>query len=490
MEEQMIRPDRQRWGLLFLLLLVCILLAMTAAWCIFFGYNRFYLELELQGEPQIYLEYGEAVLDPGCRAVLRGSVFFRDGVDMNIPIETTGNIDENVLGRNTLEYRADYYGLQASAARTVHIVDTQCPVIELVPDPEDLPAAPIYHEAGYSAYDNFDGDLTERVVRIEEEGKITYTATDSSGNLTSVERIIPILDFAPPEIFLIGGDVVTIPVGTEYQEPGFTAYDRKDGVMTDKVVARLEQDKMLRYQPGNYTIRYSVTDSDGNETSAIRTVLVEPCERPKIIYPAGKTIYLTFDDGPCPDTARLLDLLKRYNVRATFFVVDTGYPNLLRRIVEEGHSIGIHTQSHDYKEIYAGVEEYFADVLHMQEIIRQATDTETWLLRFPGGSSNTISCFNRGIMTTLSKAVEDTGFSYFDWNVDSDDAGKAQGSEEVFKNVRLGVENNSISVVLLHDIHSYSVDAVERIIVWGLENGYTFRPLQTDSPSVHHGIRN
>ena len=105
-------------------------------------------------------------------------------------------------------------------------------------------------------------------------------------------------------------------------------------------------------------------------------------------------------------------------------------------------------------------------------------------------ADNAVSRFNEGIMTRLTEAVEDAGFRYFDWNVDSDDAGNARKSETVYRNVISGVANNRVSVVLQHDIHRYSVDAVEDILVWGFENGYTFLPLQEDSPTIHHGLNN
>ena len=113
------------------------------------------------------------------------------------------------------------------------------------------------------------------------------------------------------------------------------------------------------------------------------------------------------------------------------------------------------------------------------------------LLRFPGGSSNTISKdYSKGIMTRLAAAVTERGFTYFDWNVDSNDAGGAKTADEVFNNVIKGVKNKQNSVVLQHDMKSYSVDAVEKIIVWGLKNGYTFLPLDANSPTCHHGINN
>ena len=93
-------------------------------------------------------------------------------------------------------------------------------------------------------------------------------------------------------------------------------------------------------------------------------------------------------------------------------------------------------------------------------------------------------------MTILSEAVQNAGFQYFDWNVDSNDAGGARKAETVFRNVVDGVQQTGISLVLQHDIHDYSVEAVEDIIVWGLNNGYTFERLTENSPGFHHGINN
>ena len=112
-------------------------------------------------------------------------------------------------------------------------------------------------------------------------------------------------------------------------------------------------------------------------------------------------------------------------------------------------------------------------------------------MRFPGGSSNTVSAHSYvGLMSLLTRAVQDAGFQYFDWNVDSNDAGGAKKAQTVFANVTAGVNQNRVSVVLQHDIHDFSVDAVEDIIVWGLNNGYSFERLTETSPGVHHGVQN
>ena len=164
---------------------------------------------------------------------------------------------------------------------------------------------------------------------------------------------------------------------------------------------------------------------------------------------------------------------------------------MMKEIVDRGHSIGIHTMSHVYERIYASPEAYFADLLGMQDVIYQNTGVKTTLMRFPGGSSNTVSAHSYvGLMSLLTRAVQDAGFQYFDWNVDSNDAGGAKKAQTVFNNVTEGVSHNRVSVVLQHDIHDFSVDAVEDIIVWGLNNGYSFERLTENSPGVHHGVLN
>ena len=118
------------------------------------------------------------------------------------------------------------------------------------------------------------------------------------------------------------------------------------------------------------------------------------------------------------------------------------------------------------------------------------TGQETKLVRFPGGSSNTVSDFNPGIMTTLAQQLHDKGYEYFDWNVSSGDAGETTSTDQVVENVISGIQSHNVSVVLQHDIKAFSVDAVEKIIQWGLNNGYTFLPLNFDSPPAHHHINN
>ena len=171
-------------------------------------------------------------------------------------------------------------------------------------------------------------------------------------------------------------------------------------------------------------------------------------------------------------------------------MVDSGCYDTMRRIVEEGHAIAIHSIEHDYRTIYASMDAFFEDLYATQAMIYEQTGVKTTLMRFPGGSSNTVSRFNPGVMTRLTEAVEAAGFQYFDWNVDSDDAGKAKTTAEVYKNVIGNVGYAPYSIVLQHDTKECSVEAVEKIILWGLANGYTFLPLEPSSPTVHHPVGN
>ena len=181
------------------------------------------------------------------------------------------------------------------------------------------------------------------------------------------------------------------------------------------------------------------------------------------VNPGDKVVYLTFDDGPGPYTEKLLDILDRYNVKATFFVTNgkPDYQNLIAQEAQRGHTVAIHSASHDYAKIYQSVDAYFADFDEMNSIITAQTGKAADLVRFPGGSSNTISktyCY--GIMSQLVCAVEERGFRYCDWNVSSGDAGGTTSTSQVVANVIAGIKDNNVSVVLQHDIKNFSVDAV------------------------------
>ncbi len=467
--------------------LTVLVLLTGAAGLFLIGVDRFSFSLVIRGEDTLYLEYGDTYQEPGVEAILRGTCLWPEGVTVEASVDMDSTLDARHLGKYAITYTAWYLWWQAAAERTVWVIDTQKPVIELVGDGGAHIAGTPYEEEGFTARDNYDGDITHKVIRTEDMGLIRYTVLDSSGNQAYAQRQVPYHDPVPPEILLTGGEHYVHPAGTWYREPGFSAMDVGDGNVTDLVQV---EGNVIWYRPGTYPITYRVADSRGNETIVTRQVEVRAAQRPKTEAPGDKTVYLTFDDGPGPYTRQLLDVLGRYGVKATFFVTNTDYVDILQEITHRGHSIGIHSVTHNYGTIYQRPDAYFRDLYAMQDIIYEHTGIKTTLLRFPGGSSNTVSCYNPGIMSLLTRAVEDAGFQYFDWNVDSNDAGGAKHTSTVRSNVIEGIRNHPCAVVLQHDIHAFSVAAVEEILIWGIDNGYQFQPLTQTSPPVHHGVNN
>lgn len=443
------------------------------------------ISVTLTGDREVFLEYGESFDEPGATAQFWTT---GGGEKQYVDVRVKGKVDESKIGTYELVYSASHKGVSDKEIRTVHVTDSVFPQIDLSGDPSKLtPFGEKYEEEGFKATDNYDGDITDRVIRRETEKTVTYTVTDTAGNTTTVTREIKYGDSVKPEITLQGGEKVKVSIFATFTDPGYTAKDNMDGDITAKVTTSGTVNTNV---PGTYSLEYTVTDQSGNTATSVRTVEVQAHEPQADGYTTDKVVYLTFDDGPGKRTPELLEILKKYNVKATFFVVNTGYASTIKQIHDEGHAIAIHSATHDFKKIYASESAYYDDLNKMQSIIKQYSGQETRLLRFPGGGSNTISRFNPGIMTTLTKSVKNNGYRYFDWNVDSKDAGGAKTAEEVFTNVTTGLEGRKSSVVLQHDIKGFSIEAVESIINWGLANGYCFKPLDMDSPVCEHNVLN
>ncbi len=171
---------------------------------------------------------------------------------------------------------------------------------------------------------------------------------------------------------------------------------------------------------------------------------------PKDTIREENAVYFTFDDGPSMNTYSILGYLRKYDVKATFFVVPTRTDDCyaaLRQIVNEGHSIGVHSASHDYEKIYASVEAYLEDFYEAWDIIYEATGVKTGIFRFPGGSEND---YNEDTRDAIIEEMTRRGFRYFDWNVESGDAAGADWSQ-MYQSVLSDINGNYRSVVLMHD---------------------------------------
>ncbi len=202
-----------------------------------------------------------------------------------------------------------------------------------------------------------------------------------------------------------------------------------------------------------------------------------------------KTVYLTFDDGPSSNTAEILDILKEYNVKATFFVTGkTGdmAEEMYRRIVEEGHTLGMHSYSHRYSVIYESVDAFAEDLTKLQSYLEEVTGVKPMLYRFPGGSSNLVS---KTDMQDLIAYLHEQGIEYYDWNVACGDAtGAALDAEDMVDNVMNDIPLYTNSVVLLHDATDKkdTVRALPDIITQLQEQGVALKALDETVEPVHH----
>lgn len=411
--------------------------------------------------------------------------------DITYKITVTSDLDTSKLGKYSINYDLKYGYYHTAKKRVVNVIDKEKPVIKLLGNENSVVCpAKEYVEEGYEVTDNYDSDLNEYVERNVNNNEIVYTVSDSSGNINIIKRKIVYEDKTLPVINLIGSQNLNIYVGSSYKEQGYTATDNCDGDITSKVTINGNVNSNI---VGEYKITYSVSDSEGNLTSITRTVNV--IKKENIISGAGKTIYLTFDDGPSSSiTPGVLQILREEGINATFFVInkDNSLNYLIKQASDEGHTIALHSYTHNYAQIYSSIDNYFNDLNLISNKVESITGRKSYITRFPGGSSNTISRkYNIGIMSNLSSMVLNRGYIYYDWNVDSCDAGGARTQNDVYYNVvnNLVYKNN---IVLMHDFENNykTLNALRGIIRYGKEHGYEFKAITSSTSPYRHRINN
>lgn len=465
------------------LISVAVFVFVLAAGILAINANR-HVRFYMNGAQEMTVEYGREFDDPGTRAASIGAL----GGELPLKVACQGKVDTGHIGSYKLTYKVRYMSQDYTTERVVNVVDTTPPEIRLNHDSSYTPSwFEGYVEEGYTAFDAHDGDLTDKVT-VEHDGlNLVYSVSDSAGNRAETVREIE-YSAAIPHLELNGAASVIINARPYYADPGVKAYDENGNDLSQYVKVESSLNSAV---PGDYSVNYSITNVLGDSISAERHVTVSGQAVPEMVRPE-KTIYLTFDDGPGPYTGELLDVLDKYGAKATFFVTGNrpAYRDQITRAYNSGHSIGVHTYSHDYGNIYSSEEAFFNDFNATEEMIYELTGSYTQLCRFPGGSSNTVSSFNHGIMTRLTEALNSMSYKYFDWNVTSGDAGETTRTETVADNIISGCTGKNSAIVLQHDIKGFSVDAVEQVLNWGIENGYSFKALDLTSPDMHHGIAN
>lgn len=371
---------------------------------------------------------------------------------------------------------------------TVQVRDTTPPKLQTRPYATDLS-----EELKPEQFVEEVSDATEVTIQFQngappaEEGTfdVPILAMDSSGNQTVKNASLTRRKDSTPPLLRGAEDIELLQGRTLDFEKGITVEDDMDPAPQFSFNA----DKVDFTVPGTYEIVYTAKDRSGNTGKTVRKVTVKKDKN----YDR-KIVYLTFDDGPSDNTEKILDILKQYNAKATFFVTgnNQGKNSVLKRIYKEGSAVGLHTYTHDYAEVYASEEAYFADLGKISDMVKEVTGKESRIIRFPGGSSNTVSArYVPGLMTILTKKVQEKGYQYFDWNCDSTDAsGNNIPVEELVKNA---VSCNAKHInILMHDTDAKSttVEALPKIIKYYRSRGYSFEPLTVDSAPVHHSVNN
>ena len=192
-----------------------------------------------------------------------------------------------------------------------------------------------------------------------------------------------------------------------------------------------------------------------------------------------KKVYLTFDDGPSDHTDEILDILKKNKVRATFFVVgkETEHAKkMYRRIILEGHTLGMHSYSHNYDQIYASVGAFSKDLMKLQKYLYDLTEVKSYIYRFPGGSSNHCA----GDIKPYIRYVNQKGILYFDWNaLNADAEGPRKNAQQLADYAIKTAQGKEMVVMLMHDTYGKeeTVKALPTIIKYFKDNGYEFRTL-------------
>ncbi|WP_304958307.1 polysaccharide deacetylase family protein, partial [Dubosiella newyorkensis] len=314
--------------------------------------------------------------------------------------------------------------------------------------------------------------------------KIEVTATDEDGNTTTETGTLIREEDSKAPTLVDPDQKITIKQG---QELDLSAIKVKDDFDPEPTVTMDEE--FDSEEAGKQTITIKVSDRSGNEKEYEQIVNVK--EDPAY---GKKVVYLTFDDGPSENTAKILDILDKYNAKATFFVTGNHpeYNKYMKRAAKEGHTIGLHTYTHNYSQLYSSEEAYFDDLQQISDMVEDVTGKKSKVIRFPGGSSNMISAnYVDGLMTTLTQKVQEQGYQYFDWNVDSTDAsGNGVPVSQLVENAT--ASDDQYINILMHDTDAKdtTVEALPEIIKYYKDKGYVFLGLDTDSYAPHHNVVN
>ncbi|MEG0366285.1 MAG: polysaccharide deacetylase [Coprobacillus sp.] len=323
--------------------------------------------------------------------------------------------------------------------------------------------------------------------------RVSVVVEDKYGNKTEKNAYVLVeeKDSEAPTIkgleklTVLQGDDVDLKTGVEVKDD----HDKNPTLAIDDSSLNLSE-------TGEYDISYRVKDDAGNEEVYIRKVeVLSRYGNREAVADGIKTCYLTFDDGPSSNTEKILKILDEYHIKATFFVTGTSSKDYhyIKEAYDKGHTIGLHTYSHDYERIYSSLRNYIDDLNQIKEVVYQQTGKYSKIIRFPGGSSNLVSRkYNVGIMKRLSKKVIDLGYQYYDWTSINGDGENIKTVNGLKKKAIEEIGNKEDVMFLMHDSASCeaTVKALPSILDYLIKKGYQFKVIEENSPTFHHTVQN
>lgn len=250
----------------------------------------------------------------------------------------------------------------------------------------------------------------------------------------------------------------------------------ENGVLYEKYA---DADGGVSPEGWNELLRYMETDRFYNDmTESGNSYDGLEAERADYTVTEGKVAYLTFDDGPSKYTPQILEILRENDIKATFFITGwctEGKETILRKVAEEGHTVGLHSWSHDYEKIYSSTDEWLEDFARVYRKVYAVTGQKPWCFRFPGGSYNN---FNRDTADDIIAEMDKRGFAFYDWNAATADASTSATYDSCLENIRDSI-NADHEVVLMHDSLELTPEYLQDVIDYIRGEGYSFETLDT-----------
>lgn len=409
--------------------------------------------------------------------MIQRRIFNRFFFHLDSDVKISGNINTNKIGNYEITYQLKNYKKTCK----VSVKDTKAPDLKLKAYKADMKEDVKPESFVESIKDDSKVSLSfKKKPTKDKEQTITIIAKDEHGNKAMKETTLTLVkDIEKP---IIHTDTISVYAGSK---PNYKSYVEVTDNLDSKPKIKIDSSKVKTKKTGIYKLLVTATDRSGNKAKAKINVTVEE---------PSKVVYMTFDDGPSENTDKILKILKKYDAKATFFVTGNNqkYNSSIKKAADQGNTIALHTYTHDYANVYSSTTAYFEDLQKVSDMVKQITGKAPKYIRFPGGSSNTISAqYSQGIMSALDNMVHEKGYEYFDWNCSSGDAASnTVPTQDIVRNAT-SCDYEQI-MILFHDSSpkTTTVEALPEIIKSYKERGYVFKGISDDTPIFHHGVNN